>query len=104
MIGSTPPDAGAAAFATADAAPFESPSSARNRRTYTIDQVAALIGCSRAAAYAAASRGELPILRIGRRLFVPRAAFDQMLSDPACLGHAPLALPAAPSARVDAAK
>jgi excisionase family DNA binding protein len=38
------------------------------------------LGISRNAAYEACSRGEIPTLRIGKRLLVPKAALDRMLS------------------------
>jgi excisionase family DNA binding protein len=37
------------------------------------------LGLSRGATYAAARRGELPVLRIGKRIIVPRAAFQAFL-------------------------
>jgi hypothetical protein len=36
-------------------------------------------GLGEAAAYEAAERGDFPVIRIGRRLFVPVAAADQKL-------------------------
>lgn len=47
--------------------------------TYSVPEAGALIGLSRNAAYEAAARGDLPILKIGGRIFVPRAALHQML-------------------------
>lgn len=47
--------------------------------TYTVDQVAALLGVSRASAYKAAGEGEIPAIRIGRRLVVPKVALEQLL-------------------------
>lgn len=37
------------------------------------------LGIGRAAAYQAAKRGEIPVLRIGRKLLVPRTAFERLL-------------------------
>jgi hypothetical protein len=37
------------------------------------------LGLGRAATYAAARRGEIPTLRFGRRLVVPRAALEELL-------------------------
>jgi excisionase family DNA binding protein len=48
-------------------------------RTYRIQEVARLLGIGRNQAYSAAKRGDLPVIKIGKRLFVPRAAFDRML-------------------------
>jgi excisionase family DNA binding protein len=46
---------------------------------YTVPQVAALLGLSRNAAYDAAKRGEIPTLRMGRLLLVPKVSFHRML-------------------------
>jgi excisionase family DNA binding protein len=50
------------------------------RATLTIEEAAVVLGIGRSAAYAAAQSGELPTVRIGRRLLVPKPALDQMLS------------------------
>ncbi len=49
------------------------------RATYTVEQAAAVIGISRAAAYEAVQRGEIPHLRIGRRIVVPKRPLDRMV-------------------------
>jgi excisionase family DNA binding protein len=49
------------------------------RLTYTLTEAARRLGISRALAYEAANRGELPVCRIGRRLLVPRAALTRLL-------------------------
>jgi excisionase family DNA binding protein len=49
------------------------------RLTYTLSEAARRLGISRALAYEAANRGELPVCRIGRRLLVPRAALTRLL-------------------------
>lgn len=48
--------------------------------TYTVEEVADLLGVSRSAAYAAAARGELPTIRIGRRVLIKRATFDGLFT------------------------
>jgi hypothetical protein len=48
----------------------------------TVDVVTAgrdWFGLGRSASYAAAARGELPVIRIGKRLVAPIAALDRML-------------------------
>jgi predicted DNA-binding transcriptional regulator AlpA len=51
------------------------------RRTYTIEEVASLLGIGRNAAYSAALRGDVfPVIKIGKRVVVPRAAIDRMLA------------------------
>ena len=47
---------------------------------YRIDEVARLLGIARNSAYRAVKRGDVPTIRIGKRLLVPRVAFDRMLS------------------------
>jgi excisionase family DNA binding protein len=49
-------------------------------RTYRIEEAAQLLGVGRNQAYEAAKRGQLPVIKIGKRLLVPRAALDRMLS------------------------
>lgn len=56
--------------------PAESPRRATARLaelppTLTIDEAGEMLGISRRSAYRAAARGELPTLRLGRRLLVP---------------------------------
>ena len=48
--------------------------------TCTIDECAIVLGISRGSAYAAVRSGELPTIRVGRRLLVPTAALRRMLS------------------------
>jgi excisionase family DNA binding protein len=38
------------------------------------------LGLSRGSIYAAAARGEIPTIRIGRRILVPCAALDRLLA------------------------
>lgn len=47
--------------------------------TLTIPEAAKMLGISRASAYQAAARGEIPTVRFGRRILVARAALDEML-------------------------
>jgi excisionase family DNA binding protein len=52
-----------------------------DRQTYTLTEAAERLGISRGLAYEAASRGELPVCRIGRRILVPRAALARLLGE-----------------------
>jgi excisionase family DNA binding protein len=45
----------------------------------SVDQVAVILDLSRDSAYAAVHRGEIPAIRLGRRLLVPKAALARML-------------------------
>ena len=40
-----------------------------------------LLGLTKNGAYAAAKRGELPVIRIGKLIKVPKKAFDRMLEE-----------------------
>ena len=53
----------------------------RNKSTVTIEEGAPIIGISRGPAYAAARTGEIPTLRIGKRLLVPVAALRRLLGE-----------------------
>lgn len=50
------------------------------RLTYDVEEAGRLLGLGRGASYEAAKRGEIPTIRIGRRLLVPKAALDRMLA------------------------
>jgi excisionase family DNA binding protein len=50
------------------------------RETVTVEKAGQIVGISRTAAYAAVARGDLPSLRIGRRVVVPRKALDRLLA------------------------
>jgi excisionase family DNA binding protein len=52
------------------------------RRTLTIEEAAKGLGISKASAYEAARSGELPTIKIGKRILVPLAALDRMLEGP----------------------
>ena len=47
--------------------------------TMTVEEAAAALGISRAFAYEAITRNEIPHVRIGRRILVPRSALERML-------------------------
>lgn len=48
-------------------------------RVLTIAEAAAYLRISRGSAYEAARRGDLPTLKLGRRLLVPRVALEMLL-------------------------
>jgi excisionase family DNA binding protein len=52
-----------------------------SRLTWTVTEAAQLLGISRASAYEAAHRGELPVWVIGRRMLVPRVALLRLLGE-----------------------
>lgn len=49
------------------------------RLTLSVSEAARLLGVSRALAYELVARGELPSLRLGRRVVVPRKALERLL-------------------------
>ena len=53
--------------------------SAGDRLVLTVAEAGALLGISRAFAYELVARGELPIIRLGRRVVVPKAALFAMV-------------------------
>jgi len=55
---------------------------ATERATMTVTEAARFLGISRGKAYEAAARGEIPTLKIGRRILVPRAALERLLAQP----------------------
>jgi excisionase family DNA binding protein len=48
--------------------------------TISVPEAGRRLGLSRNSAYEAARCGQLPTIRIGRRLLVPKRAFERMLS------------------------
>ena len=58
------------------------------RRTTSIEEAARELGLSRNSAYDAAKRGDLPTIRMGRRLLVPRAALEALLNPAAAKSEA----------------
>lgn len=53
------------------------------RPVLTVEQCAELLGISRYLAYKAVRQGEIPSLRIGYRLLIPRVALDRLLAQQA---------------------
>lgn len=49
------------------------------RLTVSIEEAAEILGISRALAYSVVARQELPGLKLGRRVVIPRRALDRML-------------------------
>jgi excisionase family DNA binding protein len=49
------------------------------RQTLTITEASKALGVSRNKAYEAARRGEIPTIKIGKRILVPVAALARML-------------------------
>jgi excisionase family DNA binding protein len=58
---------------------LEPPSSASDRLVFSVAEAGELLGLSRAFAYELVARGELPVIRFGRRIVVPKAALLELL-------------------------
>jgi excisionase family DNA binding protein len=70
---------------------FEPPN---ERLVYTVAEAGELLGISRAFAYELVARGELPVICLGRRRLVPKAALLALVaeaaeSDPLAAGQRP---------------
>jgi len=52
------------------------------RQTVTVEEAAQILGIGRSSAYEAVRRGDLPVIRIGRRYVVPRLALEWLLKRP----------------------
>ena len=52
------------------------------RLTLSVPEAAAMLGISRALAYELVGRGELPVVRLGRRMVVPRKSLEALLDVP----------------------
>jgi excisionase family DNA binding protein len=57
--------------------------------TLTVEEAAGILGVSRGTAYEAVRSGELPSVRLGRRLLIPRARLLQLLGEPVALPDVP---------------
>jgi len=51
----------------------------QRRPTLTVEEAGRVLGLARGGAYTAARRGQIPTIRVGRRLVVPSAALLRML-------------------------
>ena len=51
-----------------------------DRLTLSVEETAKLIGIGRNSAYEAVARGEIPVIRVGKRLLVPKAQLEKLLA------------------------
>lgn len=49
-------------------------------QTFTVEQAGRLLGVGRSLAYEAARTGQIPVIRVGKRLLVPKSALFRMLA------------------------
>lgn len=52
------------------------------RLTLTVEETAKVLGIGRQLAYDRVRTGEIPVIKIGRRLLVPRRALEKLLEEP----------------------
>lgn len=51
------------------------------RETVSVPEAAAILGIGRNTVYVAVRRGEIPALRIGKRIVIPRGQLREMLGE-----------------------
>lgn len=51
----------------------------RECRTVSVEEASRILGISRGAAYLAVNNGTLPVIRIGKRLLIPKEAIERLL-------------------------
>ena len=49
------------------------------RLTYSVDEAAEALGISRASAYEAIKKGEIPFVKIGKRILIPKTRLNDLL-------------------------
>jgi hypothetical protein len=49
------------------------------RDAFSVEEAGKILGLSRASSFAAANRGDIPTIRIGKRLIVPRRGLEKLL-------------------------
>lgn len=59
--------------------PDQSTNPSQTSLVYHVPEAGAMLGLTRNASYEAAKRGDIPTIRIGKLLRVPKAAFHRML-------------------------
>lgn len=57
----------------------------RERLTLTVEEAADVLGVSRSLAYELVRRGEIPSLRLGRRIVVPIRGLETLVEEAAAL-------------------
>ena len=57
--------------------------------TLTVTEASRVLGISRGLAYSMVKTGELPSIRFGKRVLIPRRALEKLLEEPQPLNLAP---------------
>ncbi|MGX8797856.1 helix-turn-helix domain-containing protein [Fusibacter sp. JL298sf-3] len=53
----------------------------KEKATYSVAEVAKILGIGKSLAYELAHAGQLPVLKLGNRMVVPKVALEKMLTD-----------------------
>ena len=51
-----------------------------DKLTLTVNETAKILGVGRNSAYEAIARGEIPVVKVGKRLLVPKTALEKLLN------------------------
>ncbi|MDE5452534.1 hypothetical protein GWE18_06545 [Bradyrhizobium sp. CSA112] len=68
---------------------WSGPDNGQATLTITVPEAGRMVGLSRNASYAAAQRGEIPVLRFGALLRVPVAAWLRKIEQPETIAEGP---------------
>ncbi|MBA7658996.1 hypothetical protein ES703_66959 [subsurface metagenome] len=60
-----------------------------DKLTLSVEEAAKLLGIGRNLCYDHVKTGEIPVIKIGRRLLVPRRALEKLLEEPKSLNFTP---------------
>jgi len=60
-----------------------------DKLTLSVEEAAKLLGIGRNLCYDRVKTGEIPVIKIGRRLLVPRSALEKLLANPKPLNLTP---------------
>ena len=60
-----------------------------DKLTLSVEEAAKVLGIGRNLCYDKCKSGEIPVIKIGRRLLVPRSALEKLLADPKPLNLTP---------------
>ena len=60
-----------------------------DKLTLSVEEAAKVLGIGRNLCYDKCKSGEIPVIKIGRRLLVPRLALEKLLADPKPLNRTP---------------
>ncbi|MBA7659632.1 hypothetical protein ES703_67617 [subsurface metagenome] len=62
-----------------------------DKLTMSVEEAAKKLGIGRNLCYDRVKTGEIPVIKIGKRLLVPRSALEKLLADPKPLNLTPAA-------------